>query len=87
MTEFFRSRLQVYFIENAAEAARIAEQVLLNKRSRETAEKTRLNIKKKLSGTIDLANRVQKFVDCRSKDVSSGKSISSRATAPWARSS
>ena len=70
MTEFFRSRLQVYFIENAAEAARIAEQVLLNKRSRETAEKTRLNIKKKLSGTIDLANRVQKFVDCRSKDVS-----------------
>ena len=70
MTEFFRSRLQVYFIENAAEAAKIAEQVLLNKRSRETAEKTRLNIKKKLSGTIDLANRVQKFVDCRSKDVS-----------------
>ena len=70
MTEFFRSRLQVYFIENAAEAARIAEQVLLNKRSRETAEKTRLNIKKKLSGTIDLANRVQKFEDCRSKDVS-----------------
>ena len=70
MTEFFRSRLQVYFIENAAEAARIAEQVLLNKRSRETAEKTRLNIKKKLSGNIDLSNRVQKFVDCRSKDVS-----------------
>ena len=70
MTEFFRARLQVYFIENAAEAARIAEQVLLNKRSRETAEKTRLNIKKKLSGTIDLSNRVQKFVDCRSKDVS-----------------
>ena len=70
MTEFFRSRLQVYFIENKAEADRIADQVLLNKRSRETAEKTRLNIKKKLSGTIDLANRVQKFVDCRSKDVS-----------------
>ena len=70
MTEFFRSRLQVYFIENAAEAAKIAEQVLLNKRSRETAEKTRLNIKKKLSGTIDLSNRVQKFVDCRSRDVS-----------------
>ena len=69
MTEFFRARLQVYFIENKAEADRIADQVLLNKRSRETAEKTRLNIKKKLSGSIDLANRVQKFVDCRSKDV------------------
>ena len=70
MTAFFRERLQVYFIENKQEADRIADQVLLNKRSRETAEKTRLNIKKKLSGNIDLANRVQKFVDCRSKDVS-----------------
>ena len=70
MTEFFRSRLQIYFIENKAEADRIADQVLLNKRSRETAEKTRLNIKKKLSGSIDLANRVQKFVDCRSRDAS-----------------
>ena len=70
MTEFFRERLQVYFIENKAEADRVAEQVLINKRSRETAEKTRLNIKKKISGSIDLANRVQKFVDCRSRDVS-----------------
>ena len=70
MTEFFRSRLQVYFIENKQEADRIADQVLLNKRSRETAEKTRLNIKKKLTGNLDLANRVQKFVDCRTKDVS-----------------
>ncbi len=69
MTEFFRSRLQVYFIENKAEADRIADQVLVNKRSRETAEKARLNIKKKLSGSIDVANRVQKFVDCRSRDV------------------
>ena len=70
MTQFFRERLQVYFIENKQEADKIAEQVLINKRSRETAEKTRLNIKKKISGTIDLANRVQKFVDCRSRDVS-----------------
>jgi DNA gyrase subunit B len=68
MTEFFRSRLQVYFIENKQEADRIADQVLVNKRSRETAEKARLNIKKKLSGNIDVANRVQKFVDCRSRD-------------------
>jgi len=69
MTEFFRSRLQVYFIENKAEADRIADQVLINKRSRETAEKTRLNISKKLTEKVDLANRVQKFVDCRTKDV------------------
>ena len=70
MAEFLRGRLEIYFIENPADAARIAEQVLINKRSRETAEKARLNIKKKLSGSIDIANRVQKFVDCRTKDVS-----------------
>lgn len=70
MTEFLKHNLEVYFIENPNEAIKIAEQVLLNKRSRESAEKSRLNIKKKLSGTIDLANQVQKFVDCRSKDTS-----------------
>ncbi|MDR0936353.1 MAG: DNA topoisomerase [Oscillospiraceae bacterium] len=69
MTEFFKSKLEVYFIENSAEADRIADQVLVNKRSRETAEKTRLNLKKKLSGNLDIANRVQKFVDCRTKDI------------------
>ncbi len=69
MTEFFKSRLEVYFIENKPEADRIAEQVLINKRSRETAEKARQGMKKKLSGSIDIANRVQKFVDCRSRDV------------------
>ena len=70
MTDFFRSRLHVYFIENKADADRIADQVLVNKRSRETAEKARLNIKKKLTGNLDISNRVQKFVDCRTKDVS-----------------
>ena len=69
MTEFFRSRLQVYFIENKAEADRIADQVLINKRSRETAERARVTVKKKLSGTLDISNRVQKFVDCRSRDA------------------
>ncbi len=70
MTDFLRSQLEVYFIENPQEAQKIGEQVLINKRARENAEKTRLNIKKKLTGTMDLANRVQKFVDCRTKDVS-----------------
>ncbi|MDE6879729.1 MAG: DNA topoisomerase, partial [Oscillospiraceae bacterium] len=70
MAEFLKGRLEIYFIENPNDAIRIAEQVLINKRSRETAEKARLNIKKKLSGSIDIANRVQKFVDCRTKDVS-----------------
>jgi len=68
-TEFLRSQLEVYFIENKAEAEKVAEQVLINKRSRETAEKTRLNIKKKLSGGLDITSRIQKFVDCRTKDV------------------
>ncbi len=70
MAEFLRTKLEIYFIENPADAQRIGEQVLINKRSRETAEKARLNIRKKLSGSIDIANRVQKFVDCRTKDVS-----------------
>ena len=70
MTEFFREQLEIYFIEHKTDADRVMEQVLINKRSRETAEKARLNIKKKLTGNVDLANRVQKFVDCRSKDVS-----------------
>ena len=70
MTTFLRQSLEVYFIENPLEAEKIANQVLVNKRSRENAEKTRLNIKKKLSGNLDMTNRVEKFVDCRSKDIS-----------------
>ncbi len=70
MTEFFKSQLEIYFIEHKAEADRIADQVLINKRSREQAEKQRLTIKKKLSGNINIANRVKKFEDCRTKDVS-----------------
>ena len=69
MTDFFKQQLEIYFIENKPEADRIAEQVLINKRSRETAERTRQGMKKKLSGSIDIANRVQKFVDCRSRDT------------------
>ncbi len=70
MTDFLKHQLEVYFLENPDDAARIGEQVLINKRSRENAEKTRQNLKKKLAGSVDIQNRVQKFVDCRSKDVS-----------------
>ena len=70
MTEFLKHQLEVYFIENPVDAAKIGEQILINKRSRENAEKTKLNIQKKLQGNIDLTNRVQKFVDCRSRDSS-----------------
>ncbi len=69
MTEFLKQQLEIYFIENKLESDKILEQILVNKRSRETAEKTRINIKKKLSGNVDISNRVKKFVDCRSKDI------------------
>ncbi len=68
MTEYLRHQLEVYFIENKLDAEKIAGQVLINKRSRESAEKTRLNIKKTLAGNMDMTGRVAKFVDCRSKD-------------------
>lgn len=69
MNELIRTKLEVWFIENKPESDRLVEQLLINKRSRENAEKTRLNVKKKLMGTIDINNRVKKFVDCRTKDI------------------
>lgn len=69
MIEMFRQNLEIYFIENPIEAEKIANQVLINKRSREDAEKTRLNLKKKLKSNMDITSRVAKFVDCRSKDI------------------
>lgn len=69
MTEFFREKLEVYFIEHKQQADKIAEQILINKRSREQAETARRNIRKKLTGSVDFSNRVSKFVDCRSRDV------------------
>ncbi len=69
MTEFLRHSLEVYFIENKMDADRLCDQVLVNKRSREKAETTRLNLKKTLQSSNDLASRVPGFVDCRSRDV------------------
>jgi len=69
MTDFMKKQLEIYFIENSNDALKLAGQVLANKRSRESAEKTRLTLKKKLTGTLDLNNRVEKFVNCRTKDV------------------
>lgn len=69
MTDFLRHHLEVYFLENKMEADKLSEQVLINKRSREKAETTRLNLKKTLSSGNDLVSRVQNFVDCRSKQV------------------
>ena len=68
MYESIKTNLEIFFIENPQSAEVFANQVLINKRSRESAESARLNIKKKLTGTLDIANRVEKFVNCRSKD-------------------
>ncbi len=68
LNKFLRENLAIYFTEHPTEAELFANQVLVNKRSRENAETTRLNLKKKLTGTIDIANRVEKFVNCSSKD-------------------
>ena len=69
-TEFLRENLKIYLIENKPQAGKIASQVLINKRAREKSERERINIKKTLSGSIDITNRIQKFVDCETKDVS-----------------
>lgn len=68
LNAFLRKQLEIYFIENPKDAEQIAKQVLVNKRSRESAEKARGDFKKKLAGAIDVSNRVEKFVNCRSKD-------------------
>jgi len=69
ITDFLKQQLEIYLIENKEEAEKIAAQVLINKRSRESAERARIDVKKKLGGTMDISSRVKKFVDCRSKDV------------------
>ena len=70
MTDFLKHQLEVYFIENPLEAEKIGNQVLVNKRSREKAEKARVDLKKALSTSTDVTNRIQKFVDCRTRDTS-----------------
>ena len=68
LTEFIKQKLEIYLTENSQSAAAIVNQVLINKRSREESEKHKIDIKKKLTGTIDVANRVEKFIPCNSKD-------------------
>ncbi|MCL2813151.1 MAG: toprim domain-containing protein [Oscillospiraceae bacterium] len=70
MTDFLKHNFEVYFAENPNDAEKIAAQVLINKRSRESAESARLNLKKKLSSGMEMGNRVEKFVNCRSRDAS-----------------
>ena len=71
MVDFLKERMQVFILENPQDMEEAARQILISKRSREAGEKARLTIKSKsLAGNVDIANRVQKFVDCRTKDTS-----------------
>ena len=69
MTQLIKDNLEIWFTENKESGDKVVDQILVNKRSRENAEKTRVNIKKKLMGSLDINNRIKKFVDCRSRDV------------------
>lgn len=69
LTQELKEKLELWFIEHREDAQKVLEQILINKRSRESAEKQRLTVKKKLMGAVDITNRVKKFVDCRSKDL------------------
>ena len=69
MTDLIKQKLEVWFIENKQAGDKVVDQILINKRSRENAEKARVSIKKQLTAKVDINNRIKKFVDCRSKDV------------------
>jgi DNA gyrase subunit B len=69
MTQLIKDNLEIWFTENKESGDKVVDQILVNKRSRENAEKTRVNIKKKLMGSLDINNRIKKFVDCRSRDI------------------
>ena len=68
LSELIKNNMQVWFIEHKPEADKVIEQVLINKRSRESSESQRITVKKKLMEKVDVTNKVKKFVDCRSKD-------------------
>ena len=59
MTQLIRDNLEIWFIENKDFAAKTIEQILINKRARENAEKAKVNIKKTLMGKVDINNRIK----------------------------
>jgi len=69
MTDVLKEQFEVFLIENKESAEKIAQQVLINKRSREKAEQTRVAVKKNLTGSVDMTNRINKFINCRTKDL------------------
>lgn len=94
MTEFLKTQLTVICKENKTQMIKVANQLLLNKRSRETSENTRLEIRKKFENKEDLVNgRPLKLVPCKSKNPDeikcyilegdSAKGIAERARNRW----
>lgn len=67
--DYIKQNLEIYLTENHAQATTIVNTVLTNKRSKEEIDKHISGIKKKLSGTLDVSNRVEKFIPCNTKDA------------------
>ena len=87
MVEMLRHNLEIYFIENPLDAEKIAGQVLVNKRSREDAEKTRLNLKGQAHRQNGHHRPGGKVCGLPQQGCGERSSLSWRATPPWARSS
>ena len=68
LNNFLQEQLTHYLVENPIEAEMFANQVLINKRSREHADAARIRVRTDIGKTLDINNRVEKFVGCRSKD-------------------
>ena len=68
LTDLIKDKLEIWCIEHKKEADKVIDQILINKRSRESSETQRVAVKKKLMERTDVTNKVKKFIDCRSKD-------------------
>lgn len=66
MKAIIEKYFEIFTLENPLQVEKIANQILINKRSREKANETRKNIKKKLTEKVDgINNRIEGLVDCR----------------------
>lgn len=69
LNEILRENLHVFMIEHPLDAEKIAQQVLINKRSKEKAEKTRIDVRKKLNKKPNnITSKVEGYYPPKSKD-------------------
>lgn len=68
LNELLRNSLQVFFTENPLEAEKVVTQVLANKRSREKADRTRIDVRKQLSKKKNtIASKIEGYYPPKSK--------------------